>query len=173
MLHNDHAISAEELRATLDYDPETGLFTWSRTRKWRTDLCGSVAGHFGKRYITIYLKQRSMAAHRLAWLHFYGIHAETDIDHIDRDRHNNRIANLRLANRSQNCCNVDLRRSNRSGIKGVSFKADCGKWIAQIQFAKKAQFLGYFTTKEDAAAAYNAAAARVHGEFAVLRGAQP
>lgn len=173
MKRNDRLITAEQLRSVLDYDPTTGVFRWSLKRRWRTDLSGQVAGHFNKKYITIFIFGRQMQAHRLAWLYHYGQHASSDVDHFDRNPHNNAISNLRLADRSQNCCNVGLRRSSRSGLKGVSWKADAGKWVAQIQFRKQAIHLGYFDSKSAAAAAYNLAAKDIHGTFAVINGSSP
>lgn len=88
------------------------------------------------------------------------------IDHKNRDRSDNRLANLREASRSQNAWNRGLDRRNTSGHKGVTFVRATGKWRAIIGFKGKFIFLGGYKTKEAAAKAYADAATRLHGEFA-------
>lgn len=90
------------------------------------------------------------------------------VDHIDGDGLNNTLGNLRVATGSQNVCNSRLRSDTRSGFKGVSWDGQTGKWMANIHVNGKRHFLGRYTTPEAAAAAYAAAAPRVHGEFARL-----
>ena len=92
--------------------------------------------------------------------------AETDIDHIDCDGLNNRRSNLRLATRSQNNQNARLRANTTSGFKGVSWNKRKHKWDVRIRLNGCQKFLGYFQTKEEAAAAYDRAAIELFGEFA-------
>ena len=87
-----------------------------------------------------------------------------DVDHINGNTLDNRIANLRLASRSENCRNQGKRRNNTSGFKGVSKHGT--KWQAYISTPKGRLFLGTFDTPEDANEAYQAAARKYHGEFA-------
>lgn len=86
------------------------------------------------------------------------------------NKHNNVWSNLRLATKSQNMANVGLIKSNTSGLKGASrYKAGepYGKpWQASIRKDNKQYHLGHFATKEEAHAAYVAAAEKIHGEFA-------
>jgi hypothetical protein len=90
------------------------------------------------------------------------------IDHINGERDDNRIANLRPATRTQNMANRGKYANNTSEIKGVSMHKRSGRWRADIQVAKKFMFLGLFDTKEAAATAYELASYLHHGEFSTL-----
>ena len=92
------------------------------------------------------------------------------IDHIDGNGLNNQKKNLRLCASSENQMNSKLRRNSKSGLKGVSFKKEQGKWVAQIQAHKKRKHIGYFNTKEEAAKAYDETARELFGEFANTNG---
>jgi len=87
-------------------------------------------------------------------------------DHLDGDGLNNRRANLRTCTHTQNMWNTRIRADNTSGRKGVSWHKQHGIWRAQIQVSGRPKHLGYFPTPEAAYAAYCAAAAELHGEFA-------
>jgi hypothetical protein len=87
------------------------------------------------------------------------------IDHIDGQKANNMIENLRLANNSQNHHNLGVRSNNTSGIKGVYFDKARNKWAAETKAKGRKIFLGRYHTKEEAAKAYNEAAKFHHGEF--------
>ena len=87
-------------------------------------------------------------------------------DHIDGNTLNNSRGNLRIATPSQNCRNQKIRINNKSGYKGVSWRKDTEKWAAYINFDGKKNHLGFFSTPEQAHAAYCSAAAKHHGEFA-------
>ena len=96
-----------------------------------------------------------------------------DVDHRDGDTLNNKRDNLRVSTRSQNCANQKIRRTNTSGFKGVSWKQwrdgrNSGAWAARISVNYKRLHLGYFSTAEEAARAYDAAAQHHFGEFAKL-----
>jgi len=98
--------------------------------------------------------------------------ADLDVDHIDRNRLNNRKENLRLATKSEQAANKTLTVLNTSGFKGVSFHNKSGKWRASIsvKFGTKSQHLhlGLFQNPIEAAAAYDRAALKHQGEFANL-----
>lgn len=96
-----------------------------------------------------------------------GIETET-VDHINGDRLDNRLTNLRPATWSQNSINAQKHRDNTSGYKGVCWAATKNKWKAVININKKRTFLGYFLTREEAAIAYNKAAHEHYGEYAYL-----
>ena len=154
-------MNQERLKELLHYCPETGVFTW--TAKKRGVTLDSVAGYVGRYgYWKITLDKKRYAAHRLAWLYVHGQWPDDCIDHINRVRTDNRIANLRLATHAQNRQNLSLNARNKSGVRGVSFDAVNQKWRASISVNGKAKNLGRFTTKAEAAAAYKVAAAKYH-----------
>ena len=104
-------------------------------------------------------------AHHLAWFYVHGFFPFSDMDHVNGNPSDNRIKNLRLATRSQNCSNSKLRKDNGYGVKGVTLRQN-GRWIAQIQVAKKKFYLGSFGTAEAAHRRYHEAARELHGAFA-------
>lgn len=91
-----------------------------------------------------------------------------EVDHIDGNKLNNSLDNLRFATRSQNNANVKRRRDNQSGYKGVNWMKKPGKWRAEITINKKNKHIGLYHTKEEAYSAYCAAAQAFYGEFARL-----
>lgn len=91
-----------------------------------------------------------------------------EIDHKNGDKLNCLDDNLRICTYAQNQHNVQIRNSNTSGFKGVSWHKASKRWIAEIMNNRKKIYLGIFSIKEDAARAYNAAAIKYHGEFAQL-----
>lgn len=90
------------------------------------------------------------------------------IDHKDRNGLNNQRANLRLCTPSQNCINKKKQCNNKSGFRGVSRYTPEGKWVAQIAVNGRHTRIGFYSTKEAAAVAYDLAAIKYHGEFAVV-----
>lgn len=91
-----------------------------------------------------------------------------EVDHVNRDGLDNRRANLRVATRSQQIANQDIRLDNTSGYRGVSWRRDSRRWQAQLTVNGKWRGLGCYDDPEDAARAYDAAAREHFGEFAVL-----
>jgi hypothetical protein len=155
-------ITAEELRNALRYDPETGEFI--RLRTSGGSFAGSRAAPNAKGYVKISVNRKVYFAHRLAWLYVYGHFPALHIDHINGNPNDNRIANLRIATRSQNMANRGKNKNNTSGFKGVI--RDKGKWRAKIQFANGARELGSFATAEEAHEAYCRAMKETYGPFA-------
>lgn len=136
-------VTQERLKEILDYDPETGIFTWRETRGNRAR--GSQAGNLCRTngYVGIGVDGKLLKAHRLAWLWMTGTFPAGDIDHKDLCRSNNRWENLREATKITNGANRGLERHNTSGVKGVSWHAKSNKWQAQMVHSKKTYFLGY------------------------------
>ncbi len=157
-----YPLTAEQLKAWLHYDLETGHFTWLASNYEARWPVGRRAGGIVKDgYVGIRLEGQLYRAHRLAWLYVYGDWPSTHLDHRDTIRTHNWIDNLRLASRSQNQCN----RHAVSGLKGVSFDPGTGRWRARIGIGKQQIWLGRHDTEEAAHAAYRAAAIKLHGEF--------
>ena len=158
-------ITQDRLKELLDYDPESGDFTWRSPTSFRTQK-GEIAGSKTKSgYIEIGLDGTSYYAHRLAWLFVYGV-LPSQIDHHDLDKSNNSFRNLRQASTSENKANEGFRSTNTSGVKGVCWSKRHQKWRAQITFRGRNRFLGHFREIEDAGAAYRSEAVRLFGDFA-------
>lgn len=178
-------VSVELLRSLLHYDHELGTFMWL-TRSWSMFNDGIIrrdvkAKRFNTRfagrpatvlhsngYLNIMvIGQGFIRAHRVAWAMANGVWPEHDVDHINGDRTDNRLCNLRLATRSENLRNKRRFPKNRSGYVGVSFCETRKKWNARIGINGVYKNLGYFETKESAAAA-RAKAERVYwGDYAI------
>ena len=155
-------LTAERLRELLHYEPSTGVFTWKITRNSRLkpgDVAGSVRPNG---YINLGVAGKLYLAHRLAWLYVYGVWPERMIDHINRNKSDNRIANLRDVTRAQNCQNTLKLSTNTSGFKGVGFDKAKGKWEAKIWYEGRKKWIGYFPDAQLAAKAYAQAAAQLH-----------
>lgn len=156
----------ELLNTLLNYDPETGVFRWKQLRRNQISE-NSIAGCNGKNgYVSITISNKTYLAHRLAYKMHYGLDPVDLVDHIDGDRSNNCISNLRDATTSQNLRNTGLRKTNTSGFKGVSWDLKKKKWRAYIMYDGKRIHLGYYRTKEESALAYEKAAKEYYGEFA-------
>jgi hypothetical protein len=163
-------IDAEYVRSVLDYDPETGVFSWKKCDDLKNRAqyrkSGKVAGFINNYgYVQISIKNRSYMAHRLAWLFVYGEWPTEIVDHIDRDSLNNRISNLRLANHQQNRCNSSIRIDNRSGYTGVSWSDYDQKWRASIVANGQRYDLGLFSELKEAGEARFEAEIKHFGEF--------
>lgn len=143
----------QRLRELLDYDAETGVFTWRESRGGSQS--GGAAGFMNpKGYVRICISGKRYAAHRLAWLYVNGEWPSGEVDHLNGVRNDNRIANLRDATTSINQQNQRQARTNNrsSGLLGVTRKRS--KWQAQIETNGRNVFLGCYSTKEDAHLAY-------------------
>jgi hypothetical protein len=164
---NKEALLPYELaHSLLEYNPDTGLLSWKVTKGPRA-LKGGVAGSkHSSGYVQIGINKVQFLVHRVTWLLFYKEWPSTLLDHIDGDKTNNRIANLRPCNTSQNKQNIGLNKNNSSGYKGVHFDNTHGKYKAQIQTLEgNRKHLGLFSTPEEASEVYNRAAKELHGEF--------
>ena len=150
----------QRLRELLDYDAETGRFVWRQANK--RVKAGAVAGYVGNDgYVRIRASGTRFLAHRLAWFYVHGTWPTGEIDHINGDRSDNRIANLRDVSRLTNRQNMRRAQAdNRSGLLGVSLANNRCK--ASIRSGGKNHHLGYFASPEAAHAAYVAAKRQTH-----------
>lgn len=126
---------------------------------------GKLAGNeFNRGYRQVGIDKKSYLVHRVIFLMHHGYMPEF-IDHVDKDKTNNRIENLRPATKSQNAMNCDLRKDNTSGTRGVTWDRDRKKWISQIQINNKHKFIGRFQSLEDAKVAYEVEAKKYFFDF--------
>ena len=139
-------LNQAKLKELLDYNPDTGVFT-RRMANNRTKPAG-VLNHDG--YVIFYIGNRRYLAHRLAWLYVNGEMPVLEIDHINRDKADNRIANLRQVTRSEQCQNKDIQSNNTSGVIGVSWHKTKQKWGAHIKLMNVQRHLGFYPDKESA-----------------------
>ena len=159
-------MSAEQARSLFEYDPETGVLRWKVSPRKKTKI-GSVAGTRTKYgYVRVMYQQRSYMAHCLAWSIAYGEWPDFVLDHRDRVRDNNRLGNLRPATALLNAWNQMAPRRNTSGVKGVHFRAQRGKWQASARKQGRTYYFGLHDTLEAAAEARRAGAKELFGDFA-------
>lgn len=149
----------------LGYNPETGIFTVTRSGGRRK--AGDAAGYIkSDGYRLISYLGRYRYAHRLAWFAVHGEMPSGEIDHINGNRDDNRIANLRLVTRSQNMMNAAIG-------KGWHWHKKQQRWQALIRVGGERKYLGQFKTEAEAQAAYEKARAELHGRFAVSQRPAP
>ncbi len=148
----------------LSYDPESGVLTWKkRVNKYSRVKIGGAAGSLHPDGgLRIQLKGKKYLAHRLAFLMSHSF-LPTFIDHINGERTDNRIKNLRECTNAQNCTNRGANKNNTSGYKGVSWERRDKKYKAQIALDNKKVYLGLHNCKHEAARVYNLAARMYHG----------
>jgi HNH endonuclease len=113
-------------------------------------------------YLRLRIDGRKHLQHRLAWLYMTGTNPNAEIDHIDGNRANNRLQNLRLASHSENQQNRSARSKNSSGLLGVTWHSKIGKFQSRIMHNHKAHHLGYFSSPNEAHQAYLEAKQRLH-----------
>ena len=177
--------SPEDIRQLMSYDPETGKLFWKeRGAEWftanRRHTADIQAGSWNKKYAgkeaftpinsagyhTGTVLGKMLMAHRIAWAIVHGRWPEHFLDHINRVRTDNRLANLREATNAENLRNRSVARNNESGTKGVRMDKRSKRWQARIKIGGTSISLGAFASRDEAAAAYTAAAKKYHGEFA-------
>lgn len=142
------------------YDQYQGTFTKRATgeiNKGAKDTCG---------YLHMTIDGSTYSLHRLAWLYMTGEWPQHLIDHIDRNKGNNKWGNLRAASASENRINADPYKSNRSGQRGVHFYKPNSMWCARLGVRGKRLHLGYFSDFDEACAVYREAADKHYGQFA-------
>ena len=159
----------DEFRKILRYDHQSGFFFWKlRPEKfgfWNAKYANKKAGgKDAEGYIKIKAHGKKVSAHRMAWAFVYGDWPKSEIDHINQDRSDNRISNLRMNVGSGNWRNTK-RCGGSSKFRGVYKAKGVGKWGSRIKVNGKTKHLGTFDNEKDAAMAYDAAAKKLHGAF--------
>ena len=143
------------------YDSKTGEIRNKVKRNARSKEGAQVGWVNSEGYLVTTINQRKFRVHRIIWeMHHGQIPEGLEIDHINRNRRDNRIENLRLANRHEQNLNLSRRQSD-SGVTGVVFNKKDERWQAQIGLKGKHVYLGQFLSKEMAVAAREQAEARL------------
>lgn len=144
-MKTDHTLTAERLRELVEY--RDGALYWRDPgRKHAKGPIGTPAGHAGR--LQVHIGGVARYAHRVIWLYHYGKWPTEQIDHINGDKHDNRIENMRVLTNAENARNAD-----RNGVSFDIRKA-ANPWRARIMVEGKAISLGYWATREDAHAEY-------------------
>jgi len=151
-------LTQARLKELFHYNSETGIFT-RRIKTNRSITIGSIAGYKTPiNYIQITINKKIYFAHRLAWFYIYGYFPENGIDHINKNKSDNRIKNLRVVSNQCNMRNTGNPKNNTSGIKGVCWDKRGKQWQSQIKMNQKSCFLGIYKSF------INAVCARLAGE---------
>lgn len=154
---SDLILTQSRLKELLEYNPETGVFI--RLIGVPNSRVGSIAGTKNAHgYWQIAIDHNFYFAHRLAWLYMTGKFPDQQIDHINHNRTDNRLVNLRAATPSENQRNKRLGKNNTSGVCGVHWDKRTGKWRARITLPiSRVMSLGSFSDKAEAIRARKAA----------------
>lgn len=172
-------ISPSEVRALVEYDPETGILYWlprgsemfkqsgcggadGNAQRWNARYLGKKVGNINQTtgYIEVRIHRRKYGVHRIAWACHHGVWPE-EIDHVNGVRTDNRLANLRAVSHSQNSKNRALPKNNASGRIGVRWHKAARKWVAEIRLGGEQRHLGLFESLEEASEARMAAEVRL------------
>jgi hypothetical protein len=146
------------------FDYCDGELHWKVSPKPLVNI-GDIAGHIEARgYKVIKIFGKKYKSHRLVFMYNHG-YIPKFIDHIDNNRVNNRIENLRVATREQNNQNAKMRKDNTSGVKGVCWVKKTNRWLAQIQ-VNGISWRKTFSSLEDATKAVQEYRESKHKEFA-------
>jgi hypothetical protein len=136
-----------------------------KVRASQNTQIGDLAGYVDKKgYWKVSYKNKSYLLHRIIWLMRYG-NLPKELDHIDGNPQNNRIKNLRIADRSQNNCNKQVYKTSSTGIKNVTWYKPTGKWMVKLTKNKKQMFFGYFDDLELAKLVAIEARDKFHKEY--------
>ena len=153
-------LTSNENRQLIDYNPETGEMYWKirhgeHSKSWNSRYAKTKAFNVSatEGYLKGKIKKKNYSAHRIAWLYYYGSFPNGELDHINHDRTDNRIKNLRCVTPSENMKNQKFRCTNTSGTMGVLWDKTRQRWRAQIVSHGKCYNLGRFKNYEDAVAA--------------------
>ena len=155
-------MTQEWLRQFVSYDPETGIMRW--IAPYGRGRPGDEVGHTSSNgYRTMCVGKKRYKVHRLAWMYMHGRWPDGETDHINGNRLDNRLRNLREVGPMENQQNKRTpRRDSKTGFLGVCWVPEFKRFRAQIQSNGRGYSLGFYETPEAAHAAYLEAKARLH-----------
>ena len=151
-------LTFERANELFHYEPSSGKLFWKKTTTNRVKV-GDEAGSFCKStgYTNVVIDGKGYTLHRIAILLATGVYDKTvQVDHVDHDRGNNRLSNLRVVSHTENMRNQSLRNTNKTGVTGVCVKytrKGTKRYTANIVYNYKPIFLGNYDTLEEAAQA--------------------
>lgn len=143
-------ITQEELKTQVEYNADTGIFTWKVRNSNRIKVGDEAGNYHNGGYIEMQVLGERHLAHRLAWLYVHGYIPQL-IDHIDGNRLNNKISNLREATYAENAYNSKIRSDNKSGVRCVSWDKARKSWEVRIKIDGKLKHFGNYKDLDEAA----------------------
>lgn len=158
----------EYAKEHLSFNFETGEIKWAKyPKKYNKTNKPVIAGsvHYSG-YRLISLMNKQYMAHRLIWAVYYGGWPNGFIDHVDMNKSNNSIHNLRIATRNQNGYNILAKKISSSGYKNVQWDKETSKWRVRVRVNGKRHHIGRFENKDDAINAAKLFMLKHHSEFA-------
>jgi len=148
-------LTQKMIKEVLNYCPDTGVFTWNMPRGNHVKKGDTAGGPHSQGYIRVAVFGKRYLAHRLAWFYVYGEWPDKEIDHIDGNKKNNTLSNLRDVTPSENQRNVRRNKNNTSGYNGVCWNKERKRWQSKIHIEGKRTHLGWYKNIERAIWAYN------------------
>lgn len=144
-------LTQRRLKDALHYNPETGVWAWLISTARRIEI-GDIAGHINAKdgYRRIKIDGSLYLSNRLSFFYMEGYFPENDVDHINRIRHDDKWLNLREVSRQVNIRNCGIRKTNKSGVKGVLWVKERLKWAVSITVNYKKYSLGRYKDFEEA-----------------------
>ena len=172
-------LTQKYLQSRISYDSETGVViwfpveeinqqakTWNKTHAWKPIINRDKDGYL-QTSLRIGEIRKYYRLHRLIWLYVYGDFPDGPVDHVNRDKSDNRLSNLRIADASLNCHNIVLNSRNTNGVKGAYWHKKRKKWQVYIGLGGKPTYLGLFSDLKDAEKAYATASIKYAKEFSI------
>jgi len=156
-------ITQEFIKELFEY--KDGELYWKMSFNQKIVIGSKAGGLHRHGYMNIQINKKKYKTHRLVFLYHYG-YLPKEIDHIDNDKTNNNIDNLRPATRSENMKNMGFHSKNKSGAKGVSWHKASNRWTVQLMVNNKKKYFGIYKDIELADLVAQEARNKYHKEFA-------
>lgn len=166
--------SQNYLRECFGYDETTGVLTWkerplthfkaeARRKAFNTRYAGKpLSARDNRGYIVTSLDTQKLKGHRVIWKLFYGEEPPPVIDHLNSNKSDNRISNLKAVTQLENLFNKQVQRNNKLGVKGVSFDTRRQKFYSRVKIGAKIKWLGYFDNQSEAEKVYQEACRNIN-----------